>query len=88
MPFADGQITVAGREDLESATQRRIKGRARIEGAVTMNSCELALFPIRSVLFPGGITTLPIREARHLDVIVEVLKSDHKLGVVLAEDGE
>ena len=53
-----------------------------------MNSCELALFPIRSVLFPGGITTLSIREARHLDVIVEVLKSDHKLGVVLAEDGE
>ena len=53
-----------------------------------LSQCELALFPLSSVLFPGGVTTLCIREARHLDVIAKILKTGDSLGVVLAEDGQ
>lgn len=47
---------------------------------------EVPLFPIQAVLFPGGILSLPIIEARDLDIVAQVAKNDQRLGVVLSEE--
>ena len=44
------------------------------------------LFPIQAVLFPGGILSLPIIEARDLDIVAQVAKNDQRLGIVLSEE--
>ena len=46
----------------------------------------LPLFPIQAVLFPGGVLSLPIVEARDLDTVAQIAKSDQVLGVVLSEE--
>ena len=51
-----------------------------------MKTRELPLFPIQAVLFPGGVLSLPIIEARDLDSIAKVAKNDQTLGVVLSEE--
>ncbi len=47
---------------------------------------EWPLFPIQAVLFPGGILSLPIIEARDLDIVAQVAKNDQRLGIVLSEE--
>ena len=47
---------------------------------------EVPLFPIQAVLFPGGILSLPIIEARDLDIVAQVAKNDQRLGIVLSEE--
>jgi hypothetical protein len=37
-------------------------------------------------LFPGGILSLPIIEARDLDIVAQVAKNDQRLGIVLSEE--
>jgi uncharacterized protein len=51
-----------------------------------MKTRALPLFPIQAVLFPGGVLSLPIIEARDLDSIAKVAKNDQTLGVVLSEE--
>ena len=47
---------------------------------------EVPLFPIQAVLLQGGIISLPIIEARDLDIVAQVAKNDQRLGVVLSEE--
>jgi hypothetical protein len=42
----------------------------------------LPLFPLRSVLFPGGLLGLKVFEARYLDLIGQCLRQQRPFGVV------
>ena len=46
------------------------------------------LFPLNTVLFPGGPLPLRIFEARYLDMISECMKSDVPFGVLLIREGQ
>ena len=49
----------------------------------------LPLFPLRSVLFPGGMLSMKVFEARYLDLIADCLRCQHGFGVVcLLQGGE
>jgi len=49
----------------------------------------LPLFPLRSVLFPGGLLVLKVFEARYLDLVAECLRHQQPFGVVcLLQGGE
>jgi uncharacterized protein len=45
------------------------------------------LFPLRTVLYPGGPLPLRIFEARYLDMISESLKQERPFGVLLIKSG-
>jgi Lon protease-like protein len=47
----------------------------------------IALFPLRTVLFPQGLLPLRIFETRYLDMIRRVMREDAGFGVVLIRDG-
>lgn len=47
----------------------------------------IALFPLSTVLFPGGRMPLQIFEARYLDLISQCLKNDQGFGVVWLREG-
>jgi len=50
---------------------------------------ELPLFPLGSVLFPGGLLVLKIFEARYLDLVSDCLRRQRPFGVVcLLQGGE
>jgi uncharacterized protein len=46
-----------------------------------------ALFPLKTVLFPGGLLPLRIFEARYLDMVGRCLKSEQKFGVLMIVEG-
>jgi Lon protease-like protein len=48
---------------------------------------ELALFPLNTVLFPGGPLALRIFEPRYVDMVRECLRGQHGFGVVLIRGG-
>jgi Lon protease-like protein len=49
----------------------------------------LSLFPLRSVLFPGGLLALKVFEARYLDLVSDCLRRQQPFGVVcLLQGGE
>jgi Lon protease-like protein len=49
----------------------------------------LPLFPLRSVLFPGGLLALKVFEARYLDLVTDCLRRQQPFGVVcLLHGGE
>jgi len=50
-------------------------------------SSELALFPLRSVLFPGGLLGLKVFEARYLDLVATCLREQRTFGVVALRRG-
>lgn len=47
----------------------------------------MPIFPLNTVLFPGGPLPLRIFEARYLDMISRCLRDDSPFGVVLIRDG-
>ena len=49
---------------------------------------KVPLFPLNTVLFPGGPLPLRIFEARYLDMISECLKKDVPFGVLLIREGQ
>ena len=49
---------------------------------------KVPLFPLRTVLYPGGPLPLRIFEPRYLDMISACLKQDSLFGVLLIRDGE
>ncbi len=48
----------------------------------TDTTAELPLFPLRTVLFPGGVIALRIFEARYLDLMAGCLRERSRFGVV------
>jgi Lon protease-like protein len=48
---------------------------------------ELPLFPLQTVLFPGGPLHLRIFEPRYLDMVASVLRGDNRFGVVAIRAG-
>ncbi|MBL8333558.1 MAG: LON peptidase substrate-binding domain-containing protein [Rubrivivax sp.] len=47
----------------------------------------LSLFPLRTVLFPGGLLSLKVFEARYLDLVTSCLRSGSTFGVVCLRQG-
>ncbi len=56
---------------------------------MTANECigGLPLFPLRSVLFPGGLLALKVFEARYTDLVADSLRSQRPFGVVCLLQG-
>jgi Lon protease-like protein len=48
---------------------------------------ELPLFPLRTVLFPGGLLELKIFEARYLDLMSSCMREQRPFGVVALKSG-
>ncbi len=48
---------------------------------------QLPLFPLHTVLYPGGPLPLRIFESRYLDMISRCLKADSPFGILLIRDG-
>ena len=48
---------------------------------------QVPLFPLNTVLFPGGPLPLRIFETRYIDMISERMRSDAPFGVLLIKDG-
>lgn len=53
-----------------------------------MERLRIPLFPLHTVLFPGGPLALRIFEARYLDMISRVMKEESRFGVCLINEGE
>jgi Lon protease-like protein len=53
-----------------------------------MSAIEIPLFPLRTVLFPGGYLPLRIFEQRYLKMVRDCAKSDTGFGVCLIREGE
>ncbi len=52
-----------------------------------MNGSTVPLFPLRTVLFPGGPLPLRVFEPRYLDMVSDCMKKDAPFGVLLLADG-
>ena len=48
----------------------------------------LALFPLKTVLFPGGLLPLKVFEQRYIDMAKACLKDNSPFGVCLITQGE
>ncbi|MDY6979251.1 MAG: LON peptidase substrate-binding domain-containing protein [Pseudomonadota bacterium] len=48
----------------------------------------IPLFPLNTVLFPGGVLPLRIFEPRYLDMVSQCLRTDCGIGVVLIQQGQ
>lgn len=51
------------------------------------HASEIALFPLQTVLFPGGVLPLRIFEARYLDMVSECLRRQKGFGVCAIRAG-
>jgi len=51
-------------------------------------SLSIPLFPLKTVMFPGGVLPLRIFEPRYLDMVCECLRTDSEIGVVLIQEGD
>jgi uncharacterized protein len=51
------------------------------------NNAWLPLFPLKTVLFPGGLLPLKVFETRYIDMVRECMKKDAPFGVVLIKSG-
>ncbi len=52
-----------------------------------MTRLRIPLFPLNTVLFPGGVLPLRVFEPRYLDMISHCLRHDQGIGVVLICEG-
>jgi uncharacterized protein len=53
----------------------------------TDNTYKLPLFPLQAVLFPGGLLSLKVFEARYLDLVTDCLRNRSHFGVVALQAG-
>lgn len=49
---------------------------------------ELPIFPLNTVLFPGGLLPLRVFETRYMDMTRECMKAERPFGVCLIKSGE
>ena len=54
----------------------------------TFGVMQIPLFPLNTVLFPGGPLPLRIFESRYIDMISRCMKEDAPFGVLLIRDGD
>ena len=52
-----------------------------------MDSVRVPIFPLNTVLFPGGLLPLRVFEARYMDMTRDCLKRDEPFGVCLIRQG-
>ena len=52
-----------------------------------MERVELPLFPLHTVLFPGGVLPLKLFEPRYMDMAARCMRGDSVFGVCLIRDG-
>ena len=50
--------------------------------ASNTSATELPLFPLQAVLFPGGLLSLKVFEARYVDLVITSLREQRSFGVV------
>lgn len=55
---------------------------------MSMPTLEIPLFPLNTVLFPGGFLPLRIFEPRYLDMVAACMQQQTPFGVVLIRDGQ
>jgi len=53
-----------------------------------VSNFEIPLFPLNTVLFPGGVLPLRIFEPRYLDMVKSCMRNDHGFGVCMIIQGE
>jgi len=51
-------------------------------------SCEIPLFPLNAVLFPGGRLSLKVFEARYVEMVSACLKDKKSFGICLIRPGQ
>lgn len=59
----------------------------RLHNEPVDDSLEIPLFPLQTVLFPGGPLSLRIFEPRYLDMVSRCLREEHAFGVCLIRAG-
>ena len=52
------------------------------------DSCIIALFPLHTVLFPGGPLPLRIFEKRYTDMVRRCMRTQEPFGVVMIQEGD
>ena len=52
------------------------------------DSCIIALFPLHTVLFPGGPLPLRIFETRYTDMVRRCMRESQPFGVVMIQEGD
>ncbi|HEX23232.1 MAG TPA: peptidase S16 [Chromatiales bacterium] len=52
-----------------------------------MSTIAIPIFPLHTVLFPGGTLPLRIFEPRYLDMVSQCMKAGHGFGVALIREG-
>ena len=55
---------------------------------MSAENSDIALFPLHTVLFPGGPLPLRIFETRYTDMVRNCMREQQPFGVVLIQDGE
>jgi uncharacterized protein len=55
--------------------------------ATSVHASELSLFPLQTVLFPGGLLSLKVFEARYLDLMADCLRERQPFGVIALRRG-
>lgn len=55
---------------------------------MSLHESWLPLFPLKTVLFPGGVLPLKVFETRYIDMVRECMKNDAPFGVVLIKSGQ
>jgi Lon protease-like protein len=60
----------------------------RKSGAPVVETLDIPLFPLRTVLFPGSLLPLKIFEQRYLDMAAACLKDEKPFGICLIASGE
>lgn len=55
---------------------------------MSIENAWLPLFPLKTVLFPGGVLHLKVFETRYMDMVRDCMKRDAPFGVVLIKSGQ
>ena len=55
--------------------------------ATLLRASELSLFPLQTVLFPGGLLSLKVFEARYLDLMAACMRERRPFGVIALRQG-